>query len=84
MRRIGQVVRATGRVAVARSGDDSYPAIGTELIDENLEDVGRVVDVFGPVERPYLAVVPAEDNPASLVGRTVYARSSSSSFSDSA
>jgi RNA-binding protein len=74
MKRIGRVVRATGGVAVARSRDDSYPEVGTELIDENLEDVGRVVDVFGPVGRPYLAVVPGAENPATLVGRTVYAR----------
>ncbi|PSP23716.1 H/ACA RNA-protein complex component Gar1 [Halobacteriales archaeon QH_10_65_19] len=74
MRRIGQVVRATGTVAVARSRDDSYPDVGTELIDEDLEDAGQVVDVFGPVGRPYLAVVPEAENPATLVGRTVYAR----------
>ena len=74
MRRIGQVVRATSTVAVARSRDDSYPDVGTELIDEDLEDVGQVVDVFGPVGCPYLAVVPEAENPATLVGHTVYAR----------
>jgi RNA-binding protein len=74
VRRIGQVVRATGRLAVARSSDDSYPALGTALIDEDLAAVGSVVDVFGPVERPYLVVTPEDENPATLVGRTVYAR----------
>ena len=74
MRRIGQVVRATSSLAVARSSDDTYPDLGTELIDEDLDDVGRVVDVFGPVERPYLAVTTEADNTAMLVGRTVYAR----------
>jgi len=74
VRRIGEVVRATGRLAVARSSDDSHPAVGTALRDEYLTAVGTVVDVFGPVERPYLAITPEEENPATLVGRTVYAR----------
>jgi RNA-binding protein len=34
-----------------------------------------VVDVFGPVERPYVAVTPADDvRMALLVGETLYAR----------
>jgi len=74
MKRIGEVVRATRAVAVARSTDGTVPDIGTALIDEHLDDVGIIVDVFGPVERPYLAVIPEAGNPASLVGRTVYAR----------
>ena len=74
MRRAGTVVGSAQSLVVVRSGDDSYPDVGTELIDEDLEDVGQVVDVFGPVGRPYLAVVPEAENPATLVGRTVYAR----------
>ncbi|PSQ48746.1 H/ACA RNA-protein complex component Gar1 [Halobacteriales archaeon SW_7_65_23] len=74
MKRIGEIVRATSTVAVARSTDDTVPDLGTALIDENLDDVGSIVDVFGPVERPYLAVIPDGGNTAQLVGRTVYAR----------
>jgi len=74
MRRIGQVVQATGSLAVARSTDDSYPDLGTALVDEDLDDVGTVVDVFGPVEQPYLAITPERDDTISLVGSVVYAR----------
>ena len=49
--------------------------IGTLALEESLEEVGRVVDVFGPVERPYLLVRPNERvHPPSLVGKPLYAR----------
>lgn len=75
MRRVGEVVRVAQGVAVVRCPSDDPPAIGTDVVDEDLADVGRVVDVFGPVERPYMAVSPNEgDPPAVLLGRSLYAR----------
>lgn len=75
MRRAGQVVGTAQGVAVVRATDERYPEVGTELVDERLEPVGEVVDVFGPVEQPYLAVSPADDRQvATLVGDIVYAR----------
>jgi RNA-binding protein len=74
MRRIGEVVRTAGGLAVARCGDDEQPAVGTELVDQHLDPIGEVVDVFGPVDRPFLAVLPAADDPVSLVGTVCYAR----------
>ncbi|RKD97065.1 H/ACA ribonucleoprotein complex subunit GAR1 [Halopiger aswanensis] len=84
MRRIGSVVRTAQGLAVLRAddadGDDAdtdahRDEIGTTVLDDNLEEVGRVVDVFGPVDRPYLAVTPDDDvHLPSLVGSTLYAR----------
>jgi RNA-binding protein len=74
MRRVGEVVRVAGGLAIARCEDDSHPDIGTAVIDEQLDTVGRVVDVFGPVERPYLTVAPPDGAPATLVGTVCYAR----------
>ena len=74
MRRAGTVVGSAQGVVVVRSGDDKFPAVGTELVDERLDAVGEVVDVFGPVERPYLAVSPTDRQVATLVGEPVYAR----------
>jgi RNA-binding protein len=75
MRRLGDVVRTAQGLAVVRSPDDSTPDIGTPVVDESLTDVGRVVDVFGPVDRPYVAVSPEGDvRLAGLVGSKVYAR----------
>jgi RNA-binding protein len=75
MKRVGEVVRTAQRIAVVRAPDESYPDIGTSVIDENLDTVGRVVDVFGPVTRPYVAVSPAEDVQLPLLlGSVIYAR----------
>ena len=75
MKRVGEVVRTAQGLAVLRSPDETHPDLGTEVVDESLESVGRVVDVFGPVERPYLAVSPAEDvSLAVLLGEKLYAR----------
>jgi len=75
MRRVGEVVRVAQNVAVVRAPGEDYVDIGTEVVDENLDDLGRVVDVFGPVERPYLAVAPGDDvHLPGLVGRKLYAR----------
>ncbi|QSW98844.1 H/ACA ribonucleoprotein complex subunit GAR1 [Haloterrigena alkaliphila] len=91
MRRIGSVVRTAQGLAVLRAddtddgasesgsasaaGDPFRDEIGTTVLDDSLESVGRVVDVFGPVERPYLAVTPDDDvHLPSLVGSALYAR----------
>ena len=75
MRRIGEVVRIAQNVAVVRAPDPDHVDIGTPVVDENLDDLGRVVDVFGPVERPYLAVSPNDDvHLPALVGSPLYAR----------
>jgi RNA-binding protein len=82
MRRVGAVVRTAQGLAVLRADDDGSGAsdeyrdeIGTVVVDDSLEDVGRVVDVFGPVSRPFLAVTPDDDvHLPSLVGATLYAR----------
>lgn len=73
MKRVGEVVRVAQGLAVARSDGDDHPDIGTEAVDESLTAVGRVVDVFGPVSRPYVAVT-TDDDPARLLGQTLYAR----------
>ncbi|MFC7154998.1 H/ACA ribonucleoprotein complex subunit GAR1 [Halomarina halobia] len=75
MRRVGEAVRAAQGLVVVRSPDESRPDFGVRVLDENLDAVGRVVDVFGPVSRPYVAVSPDDDvRPAGLLGTKLYAR----------
>jgi len=74
MKRLGSVVRATQGIAVVQSDDESYPDLGTSVVDEQLESIGTVVDVFGPVEAPYLAISPKDVQLVSLVGKPLYAR----------
>jgi len=74
MKRIGETVRMAQGKLIVRSPDESYPDPGTDVVDEELEAVGTVVSVFGPVEQPYLAVVPDREQAALLVGSPLYAR----------
>mgnify|MGYP002760908474 CR=1 FL=1 len=75
MKRVGEVVRTAQWLAVVRSPDDGYPDLGTEAVDQNLDVVGRVVDVFGPVDRPYVAVSPVDRVVlAGLLGEKLYTR----------
>jgi RNA-binding protein len=75
MRRLGTVTRTAQGLAIVRCDDDDAPDIGTMAVDESLSGVGRVVDVFGPVERPYLAVSPDDRiRLPDLLGTKLYAR----------
>lgn len=75
MKRVGEVVRIAQHLAVVRAPDADHVDIGTPVVDENLEELGRVVDVFGSVERPYLVVATDDDvHPPALVGSVLYAR----------
>ena len=75
MRRVGEVTRVRTGPIVARSPDDRYPEIGTDVIDEALDSVGRVVDVIGPVDQPYVVITMDTDRPpATLLNEPVYAR----------
>lgn len=74
MKRIGEAVRMAQGKLIVRSPDESYPDLGTDVVDENLDEVGSVVSVFGPVERPYLSVLADREQAALLVGSPLYAR----------
>jgi RNA-binding protein len=51
---------------------DALPRIGEKVVDQKLKQVGTVLDVFGPVSKPYAAVKPSIENPASLVNQNLY------------
>lgn len=75
MRPVGEVVRAAQGLAIVRLPDEAHPDMGTSVVNADLETVGRVVDVFGPVDRPFVAVTPRTGhNPASLIGSRLYER----------
>jgi RNA-binding protein len=71
MKRAGEVVGVAQGLAIVRCDDETHPDIGTQLLDRDLSTVGQVVDVFGPVERPFLTVDPT-NRPAALLGTRLY------------
>ncbi|WP_418282747.1 H/ACA ribonucleoprotein complex subunit GAR1 [Halorubrum sp. DTA98] len=76
MQRVGTVVQTAQGLAIARVGTgEEPPDIGLMVVDESLSTVGRVVDVFGPVDRPYVAVTPNDGvELASMLGGKLYGR----------
>ena len=71
MKRAGEVVGVAQGMAIVHAPDESHPAIGTRLLEQDLSNAGQVVDVFGPVERPYLSV-DTTNGPAALLGERLY------------
>ncbi len=57
MRRLGKSLHTVGAVTVVRSELDSRPPLDVDVVDSSLDRVGKTVDVFGPVEKPYVSVV---------------------------
>ncbi|MFW5978250.1 MAG: H/ACA ribonucleoprotein complex subunit GAR1 [Halohasta sp.] len=75
MRRIGTVDRTAQGLAIVGVESDDVPDIGLMVIDESLSTVGRIVDVFGPVDGPYVAITPTNSATLTeLVGTKLYAR----------
>lgn len=73
MQRLGTVERIAQGLAIVRVGDP--PELGSDVVDEQLDVAGCVVDVFGPTARPYVAISPASDRHLpSLLGEKLYVR----------
>jgi len=51
---------------------EKAPKIGSEVVDENLNVVGKVFDIIGPVSAPYAVVKSTIREPAKLVNKPVY------------
>jgi rRNA processing protein Gar1 len=48
------------------------PKIGSEVVDENLNVIGKVFDIIGPVSAPYAVIKPNVKEPAKLLNKPVY------------
>jgi RNA-binding protein len=51
---------------------EQAPKIGSEVVDENLNVVGKVFDIIGPVSAPYAVVKPTVKEPVKLLNKPVY------------
>ncbi len=75
MVRVGTVAHICQRLAIVPIDADEPPRIGTIVVDQELQRVGRIVDIFGPVRAPYAAISPRDqETGVALVGQRVYAR----------
>jgi RNA-binding protein len=51
---------------------ETTPRIGEAVVDENLKTVGKIFDLFGPVNSPYVAIRPTILKPEELTNKTLY------------
>ena len=71
MKRLGKVSHyAKQGFLILRS--DWIPSLNDPVVDKNLQLVGIIKDVFGPVKMPYVAVKPKVKNPEEYVGQVLY------------
>lgn len=74
MRSLGKVMHVTKRGLVLRAEQLLDP--GNAVYDGERRRVGSVLDVFGPVSSPYLAIRPTQamthEKLAALVGKELY------------
>ena len=71
MQRLGKVSNVTpSRNMVVKT--ENSPKMGFEVVDENLNVVGKVFDIIGPVSAPYAVIKPSIKEPEKLLNKPLY------------
>ena len=71
LQRLGKVISITPSSSLIIKTENP-PKIGTEVVDESLNVVGRVFDIIGPMSSPYAVIKPSVKDPAVLVNKPLY------------
>jgi len=74
LRRLGKVLHISNRGSIIIRTEKT-PPVGRQTIvmDKKAQEVGTIIDVFGPVKNPYVAFKPNRGyNPQKLVGQMLY------------
>ncbi len=74
MRRLGKVLHISNRGSIILRTEKT-PPVGRQTIvmDKKAQEVGTIIDVFGPVKFPYVAIKPNRGyDPQKLVGQMLY------------
>ena len=73
MKRLGRVLHlSNNNNLILRTKIQIKPQ--TIVLDDQLNHVGKINDVFGPVTNPYIAIKPSVKNPNKYVGQILYLR----------
>ena len=71
MQKLGKVRALTPSKNIIVKSEQA-PRIGSEVVDENLNVVGKVFDIIGPVSAPYAVVKPTVRETTKLLNKPVY------------
>lgn len=73
MRRLNNILHiAKNGKLIFRLNSDTNLKIGERIFNSKLREVGKIQDIFGPVNSPYISITPKISDPLSLVGKVVY------------
>lgn len=78
MRRLGTVLHISNRGSIIVKTEKT-PPVGDKsvVMDKKAQIVGKIMDVFGPVQNPYVAIRPNRDYDTSkLIGQMLYMQKS--------
>ena len=71
MQRIGRVLHiSSSKNAVIKA--EKLPRIGDKVVNEKMDPVGMVFDIFGPISSPYVSVKTNAGDPDRLVDCVLY------------
>jgi RNA-binding protein len=71
LQRLGKVLHVTPSQSIVVKIDKT-PKIGSAVVDEKLQVVGKIFDVIGPVSSPYVVVKPAIKETEKLPNKQLY------------
>ena len=72
LNRLGSVLHKSrgSNNLILRAENTAFP--GEVAVDKSLRKVGSILDLFGPVDKPYISVRPFKDNSDEYVGQILY------------
>jgi len=71
LHRLGRVLNLTPSQNIVVKLEKT-PKLGDAVIDENLNVIGRIFDIIGPVSSPYAVIRPSIKNPEKLTNKQLY------------
>lgn len=71
MLRLGKVLLLTdSRNLILKTMN--VPKMGSLVVDQNLNKIGKVIDIFGQVNNPYIKIQPTIKNANKYIGNVLY------------
>jgi rRNA processing protein Gar1 len=71
LERIGKILHVTSDKNIILKAENRA-RIGDRVVDENLNPIGKIFDIFGPVSSPYVSVKADTENFQSFTNRILY------------
>jgi RNA-binding protein len=71
LQRLGKVLHVTPSQNMVVKVDKT-PKVGSAVVDEKLQIVGKIFDIIGPVSSPYVVLKPAIKEPEKVTNKQLY------------